>query len=445
MKRYHGVSPLEQKRSMPAWLAKPSFVIGLLIVLVVILMALFPQFIAPYDPIATDVTVSNQAPSAAHWFGTDFYGRDIFSRVIWGTRIDLLIGVLGVVIPFLVGGMIGLLAGYYGGFLDSLLMRITDIMMAFPFTILVITIMAILGQGLINLFIALWLVGWMSYAKLVRSEVLVLKDSEFIQAARVAGFSDARILFRHLLPNVISSAVVFAASDVTVSNQAPSAAHWFGTDFYGRDIFSRVIWGTRIDLLIGVLGVVIPFLVGGMIGLLAGYYGGFLDSLLMRITDIMMAFPFTILVITIMAILGQGLINLFIALWLVGWMSYAKLVRSEVLVLKDSEFIQAARVAGFSDARILFRHLLPNVISSAVVFAASDVVMCMLTGASMSFLGLGVSPPTPEWGSILNEGRNFITFAWWPTLFPGLFLAVSGVGFSLLGDGLTDFLRTKGR
>lgn len=216
MKRYHGVSPLEQKRSMPAWLAKPSFVIGLLIVLVVILMALFPQFIAPYDPIATDVTVSNQAPSAAHWFGTDFYGRDIFSRVIWGTRIDLLIGVLGVVIPFLVGGMIGLLAGYYGGFLDSLLMRITDIMMAFPFTILVITIMAILGQGLINLFIALWLVGWMSYAKLVRSEVLVLKDSEFIQAARVAGFSDARILFRHLLPNVISSAVVFAASDVVM-------------------------------------------------------------------------------------------------------------------------------------------------------------------------------------------------------------------------------------
>lgn len=235
------------------------------------------------------------------------------------------------------------------------------------------------------------------------------------------------------------------ATNTLAQNQPPSAQHWFGTDFYGRDIFSRVIWGTRIDLMIGVLGVIIPFLAGGIIGLLAGYYGGALDSLLMRVTDIMMAFPFTILVITIMAILGQGIINLFIALWLVGWMSYAKLVRSEVLVLKNSEFIQAAQVAGFSDIRILFRHLMPNVISSAVVFAASDVVMCMLTGASMSFLGLGVSPPTPEWGAILNEGRTFITFAWWQTFFPGLFLAISGVGFSLLGDSLTDFLRTKGR
>ena len=217
MKRYHGVSPLEQKRSMPAWLAKPSFVIGLLIVLVVILMALFPQFIAPYDPIATDVTVSNQAPSAAHWFGTDFYGRDIFSRVIWGTRIDLLIGVLGVVIPFLVGGMIGLLAGYYGGFLDSLLMRITDIMMAFPFTILVITIMAILGQGLINLFIALWLVGWMSYAKLVRSEVLGLKNKEYIKAARTIGTSGKMIMLRHILPNILPTFIVVSTLSVASS------------------------------------------------------------------------------------------------------------------------------------------------------------------------------------------------------------------------------------
>ena len=254
----------------------------------------------------------------------------------------------------------------------------------------------------------------------------------------------AAVVILALFPQLIATHDPIETNTL-MQNKAPSAEHLFGTDFYGRDVFSRVVWSTRIDLLIGVLGTVVPFLVGGLIGLLAGYYGGVMDALLMRITDIMMAFPFTILVITIMAILGKGTINLFIALWLVGWMSYAKLVRSEVLVLKDAEFIQAARVAGFSDFRILFRHLLPNVISSAVVFAASDVVMCMLTGASMSFLGLGVQPPNPEWGSILNEGRAYITFAWWTTFFPGLFLAVSGVGFSLLGDGLTDFLRTKGR
>jgi peptide/nickel transport system permease protein len=226
---------------------------------------------------------------------------------------------------------------------------------------------------------------------------------------------------------------------------APSAAHPFGTDNFGRDVFARVVYGTRIDLQIGVFGTLIPFVFGSILGLLAGYYGGILDSLLMRFIDILMAFPFTILVITIMTILGQGLQNVYIALWLVGWISYARLVRGEVLVLKNAEFIQAAKVAGFTDARILFRHMLPNVISSAVVFAASDVVLCMLTGASMSFLGLGVQLPTPEWGAILNEGRGYISYAWWITFFPGLFMAITGVGFSLIGDGLTDFLRTKGR
>ena len=226
---------------------------------------------------------------------------------------------------------------------------------------------------------------------------------------------------------------------------APCAEHPFGTDFYGRDILSRVVYGARIDLLIGVLGTAIPLVVGSILGLLAGYYGGLLDSLLMRVNDVMMAFPFTILVIIIMTILGQGMQNIFIALWLVGWMSYARLVRSEVLVMKNAEFVQSAVVAGFTNARILFRHVLPNVISSAVVFAASDIVMCMITGASMSFLGLGIQPPSPEWGAILNEGRGYISTAWWITFFPGLTMALTGVGFSLLGDGLSDFLRTKGR
>ena len=235
------------------------------------------------------------------------------------------------------------------------------------------------------------------------------------------------------------------AVDITVRTKAPSAEHIFGTDNYGRDIFSRVVWGTRIDLSIGFFGVLVPMIIGSIIGLLAAWYGGWLDSLLMRISEIMMAFPFTILVIAIITILGTGIINLYIALWLVGWMSYARLVRAEVLKLKKAEFIEAARVAGFSDARILLRHILPNVISSSIVFAASDMVMCMLTGASMSFLGLGVQPPTPEWGAILNEGRTYISYASWMTFFPGLVLATTGVGLSLLGDSMTDILRRKGR
>lgn len=235
------------------------------------------------------------------------------------------------------------------------------------------------------------------------------------------------------------------AIDVAARLQAPSMKHFFGTDNYGRDIFSRVVWGTRIDLLLGIFATLIPFAAGSILGLLSGYYGGILDNTLMRIIDILMAFPFTILVIAIMTILGQGIINVYIALWIVGWISYAKLVRGEVLVLKNSEYIQAATVAGFSDMRILLRHLLPNVISSALVFAASDVVLNILTGASMSFIGLGIQPPAPEWGAILNEGRGYISIAWWITFFPGLFMAVTGIGFSLIGDGLADFLRTKGR
>lgn len=233
--------------------------------------------------------------------------------------------------------------------------------------------------------------------------------------------------------------------DITARTKAPSAAHLFGTDNYGRDIFSRVVWGTRIDLSIGFFGVLVPLIVGSIIGLLAGWYGGWLDSLLMRISEIMMAFPFTILVIAIITVLGTGTINLYIALWLVGWMSYARLVRAEVMSLKKAEFIEAARVAGFSDARILLRHILPNVISSSIVFAASDMVMCMLTGASMSFLGLGVQPPTPEWGALLNEGRTYISYASWMTFYPGLVLALTGVGLSLLGDSMSDILRRKGR
>ena len=244
MKRYHGVSPLEQKRSMPAWLAKPSFVIGLLIVLVVILMALFPQFIAPYDPIATDVTVSNQAPSAAHWFGTDFYGRDIFSRVIWGTRIDLLIGVLGVVIPFLVGGMIGLLAGYYGGWIEMLVMRGADVLFSFPDILLAIAIVALLGPGIVNVFIAVAVFTVPSFARIMRSATLAVKGSLYVEVARSLGCKDGRILFVHIFPGTLQSLIVNFTMRIGSAIMAASSLSFLG---FGANIADPE-WGAMLSL-----------------------------------------------------------------------------------------------------------------------------------------------------------------------------------------------------
>ena len=217
--------------------------------------------------------------------------------------------------------------------------------------------------------------------------------------------------------------------------QAPSAAHLFGTDNFGYDVFTRVVYATRLDLLIGVASAGLPFIVGSLLGLVAGYYGGKFD--------VFVAFPFMVLAIAIVAILGNGVSNLIIAMWIVSWPPYTRLVRAEVLVAKNSEYVQAAKTLGYSDLTIMFRHILPNVISSSIVYLASDIVMCIMSAASMSFLGLGVPSPTPEWGAIISGGKGFISTAWWITTLPGLVMAVVGLGFSLLGDGLNDLLRTK--
>ena len=223
----------------------------------------------------------------------------------------------------------------------------------------------------------------------------------------------------------------------------PSAQHLFGTDNFGYDVFSRVIYATRLDLLIGVASAGLPFIVGSTLGLVCGYYGGKFDAVMMRVLDVFMAFPFMVLAIAIVAILGNGVTNLIIAMWIVSWPPYTRLVRAEVLVAKGSEYVQAARTLGYSDLRIMFRHILPNVISSAIVYLASDIVMCIMSAATLSFLGLGVPSPTPEWGAIISGGKGFISTAWWIAALPGLVMAVVGLGFSLLGDGLNDLLRTK--
>ncbi len=224
---------------------------------------------------------------------------------------------------------------------------------------------------------------------------------------------------------------------------APSLEHFFGTDNYGYDVYTRVIYATRLDLLIGVASAGLPFIVGSLLGLLCGYYGGKLDAFIMRVLDVFVAFPFMVLAIAIVAILGNGVSNLIIAMWIVSWPPYTRLVRAEVLVAKGSEYVQAARTLGYSDLTIMFRHILPNVISSSIVYLASDIVMCIMSAATLSFLGLGVPSPTPEWGAIISGGKSFISTAWWITTLPGLVMVVVGLGFSLLGDGLNDLLRTK--
>ena len=225
----------------------------------------------------------------------------------------------------------------------------------------------------------------------------------------------------------------------------PSLAHPFGCDNFGRDIFSRVVYATRIDLAIGFGAMIVPFLFGTFLGLMAGYYGGWLDNLIMRVLDISMAFPFMVLAIILSAIIGTGVEVLLIASWLVAWREYARLIRAEVMVQKNAEYIQSAISMGYSNSRIIFRHILPNVISSAIVYGASDVVICMMSAASLSFLGLGVQAPTPEWGAIISSGKDFLATAWWITVIPGLVLAFTGWGFSMIGDGLSDMLRARGK
>ena len=235
-----------------------------------------------------------------------------------------------------------------------------------------------------------------------------------------------------------------SSHDLDRTFEGPSRTHLLGTDNFGRDLFARLLYGARIDLMIGVFATLVTLIVGSAIGMAAGYYGGRLDRVVMRLVDIVVAFPFFVLVIGLVAMLGTGLRNMFVAIWLVGWVSYARIVRGEVLFVRTREYVEAARVIGASDAEILVRHVLPNVITPAVVFSMSDVVLNILLGSSLSFLGLGAQPPAPEWGLMIAEGRTFLATAWWLSALPGLAIVITGVAFSLIGDGLADVLRPGG-
>jgi len=226
--------------------------------------------------------------------------------------------------------------------------------------------------------------------------------------------------------------------------QPPNSVHWLGTDNLGRDILARMLLAGKVDLQIAVICVLLPFAVGSMAGAIAGYFGGVVDRVISAVIDILWAFPFYVLVIAIIGTLGPSTGNLYLAFTLVVWISFARIVRGEVLVARETEYVLAARMLGFSHARIILRHVLPNAITPALVYAMADVVLTILAITALSFLGLGVQPPTPEWGIMIADGRNFIFDAWWMSTFPGLAIVYAGVAFTLIGDGLDSLLRPKG-
>ncbi len=225
--------------------------------------------------------------------------------------------------------------------------------------------------------------------------------------------------------------------------QAPSAAHLMGTDNFGRDVFSRVIHAYTIDMQIAVFATVFPFLIGTIIGALVGYVGGFAEILFGRVVDAVITFPFLVLVIAIVSVLGPGLVNMYIAVGVVGWVFYARIIAAEVKVQKRLDYADAGRAMGYTHLRIIFRHLLPNSITPAVVYWMTDMALAILLGSSLGYLGLGAQPPSSEWGVQIADGKNFMATAWWISVFPGIAIVLTGLGFSLTGDGLAEILRTR--
>lgn len=235
------------------------------------------------------------------------------------------------------------------------------------------------------------------------------------------------------------------ATDPLQKLQPPSTEHLMGTDGLGRDILSRVLYGTRISLWIAILILVTAGIFGTIVGIVAGYAGGFLDNILMRITDIFMAFPRLILAMAIAAALGPSLTNVVIAISFGAWTVFARLARSRAIAVREEDFVEAARALGASNLRILFKHILPMALSPVIVQATLSMGGIILTAAGLGFLGFGAQPPTPEWGVMVSDGRNFMPHGWWVSTFPGLAIMITVLGFNLLGDGIRDILDPRMR
>ena len=233
------------------------------------------------------------------------------------------------------------------------------------------------------------------------------------------------------------------AQNVADRLMPPSQAHPFGTDSFGRDVLSRVIHAYTIDMQIAVFATVGPFIFGTIVGAYVGYAGGLAEAIFGRVVDAVITFPFLVLVIAIVSVLGPGLGNMYVAVGIVGWVFYARLVAAEVKVQKRLDYADAGRVMGYTPMRIVFRHLLPNAITPAIVYWMTDMALAILLGSSLGYLGLGAQPPAAEWGVQIADGKNFMSTAWWISVFPGIAIVITGLGFSLLGDGLAQLMRGR--
>ncbi|MDI9590304.1 MAG: ABC transporter permease [Acidobacteriota bacterium] len=246
------------------------------------------------------------------------------------------------------------------------------------------------------------------------------------------------------VPRTLGSPTAIDSSTMTsMSRLPPSSEHPFGTDTLGRDVLCRVIYGARISLSVGVLATAISTLIGLVAGALAAYNGGLWDAVIMRFADIFLAFPYTLFVIAMLAVIGPGIQNVFIAIGVLGWPSIARVFRSAILSVKENDYVDAARAMGASDARIILRHIFPNSVASIVVYATMNIGGAILTESALSFLGMGVIPPDPSWGIMIQDGQTYLATQPWLMIMPGIAILTTVLAFTLLGDGLRDALDVK--
>ncbi|MGE7988373.1 nickel transporter permease [Lysinibacillus fusiformis] len=273
-----------------------------------------------------------------------------------------------------------------------------------------------------------WLEGWRSFKK---SKV------SLVGAGIVIFFVLLAVIGPFIAPQGINE------QDLTKRLLAPSADHWFGTDDFGRDIFSRIIHGARISLWVGFFSVILSVIIGSLLGIIAGYYGKWIDTIISRIFDIMLAFPSMLLAIAVVSVLGPSLQNALIAIAIINVPNFGRLIRSKVLSVKEEEYIVAAKAIGMRDSRILFSHILPNSITPIIVQGTLAIATAIIEAAALGFLGLGAQAPAPEWGKMLADARKFLLNAPWTMIFPGIAIMLTVLGFNLMGDGLRDALDPK--